>query len=57
MADPENIGIAVVITFLLSVETEIIVYRIHFRLKAAISNLPLPFIRESVQENIVEFAI
>jgi len=44
MADPENIGIAVGIAFLFGVETEIIVLPNPFWFKAAISNLPLPFI-------------
>jgi len=57
MADPENIGIVVEIAFLWSVDTEISFCRIHFRFKAAILNLPLPFIGESVLGNIIEFAV
>jgi len=59
MADPENIGIAVGIALLLSVETEIIIllYVSTSGFKAATLNLPRVFIRESVQENINEFAV
>jgi len=57
MANPENIGIYVGIALLSSVETEIIVLPFDFWFKAAILNIPLPFIQENVQENMVEFSV
>jgi len=52
-------GIAVGIALLSSVlETEVISFcRIYFRFKATILNFPLSFMRESVQENMIEFAV